>query len=163
FDLSALFPLLRGSTFGHNLIHLEIAFKLFMLTTGLAVWIDRPERERRSIAEILSVTGALAGAAAVLVVPGLSDHAAQTSPRGDAACRGQSAAHTAAADRVSRAAGARARRGLAAPPPRRGRGAPRRQCCCRGSGALEPAAAVEGARTGRRRERARRAWAGSCC
>ena len=82
FDLSALFPLLRGSAFGRGLIHLEIAFGLFVLAAGLAVWIDRPERERRSIAEILSVTGALAGAAAVLVVPGLSGHAAQTSPRG---------------------------------------------------------------------------------
>jgi len=82
FDLSALFPLLRGSAFGRGLIHLEIAFGLFVLAAGLALWIDRPERERRSIAEILSVTGALAGAAAVLVVPGLSGHAAQTSPRG---------------------------------------------------------------------------------
>jgi copper transport protein len=82
FDLGAVFPLLRASAFGRGLVHLEIVFALFALAAGLALWIDRPERERRSIAEILSVTGALAAAAAVLVVPGLTGHAAQTSPRG---------------------------------------------------------------------------------
>jgi copper transport protein len=82
FDLSALIPLLRASAFGRGLVHLEIVFALFVLAGGLALWIDRPERERRSIAEILSVTGAVAAAAAVLVVPGLAGHAAQTSPRG---------------------------------------------------------------------------------
>jgi copper transport protein len=82
FDLGALFPLLRASAFGRGLVDLEIVFALFVLAGGLAVWIDRPERERRSIAELLSVTGALAAAAAVLLVPGLAGHAAQTSPRG---------------------------------------------------------------------------------
>jgi copper transport protein len=82
FDLGALFPLLRASAFGRGLVDLEIVFALFVLAGGLAVWIDRPERERRSIAELLSVTGAIAAAAAVLLVPGLAGHAAQTSPRG---------------------------------------------------------------------------------
>jgi copper transport protein len=82
FDLSALFPLLRASAFGRGLVDLEIVFALFALAGGLALWIDRPERERRSIAEILSVSGAVAAAAAVLVVPSLAGHAAQTSPRG---------------------------------------------------------------------------------
>jgi copper transport protein len=82
FDLGALFPLLRASAFGRGLVHLEIVFALFVLAAALAMWIDRPDRERRSIAEILALTGSLAAAAAVLVVPGLSGHAAQTSPRG---------------------------------------------------------------------------------
>jgi copper transport protein len=82
FDLSALFPLLRASAFGRALVDLEIVFALFVAAAGLALWIDRPERERRSIAEILSVVGAFAAAAAVLLVPGLAGHAAETSPRG---------------------------------------------------------------------------------
>jgi copper transport protein len=82
FDVGALVPLLRASAFGRGLIHLEIVFALFAFAGGLALWIDRPERERRSIAEILALTGSLAAAAAVLVVPGLAGHAAQTSPRG---------------------------------------------------------------------------------
>jgi copper transport protein len=82
FDLGALVPLMRASAFGRGTLDLEIVFALFVLAAGLALWIDRPERERRSIAEILALTGALAAAAAVLVVPGLSGHAAQTSPRG---------------------------------------------------------------------------------
>jgi copper transport protein len=82
FDLGALFPLLRASAFGRALVDLEIVFALFVLAAGLALWIDLPGRERRSVAEILSVAGALAGAAAVLLVPGLAGHAAETSPRG---------------------------------------------------------------------------------
>ena len=82
FDLGALFPLLRASAFGRGLVDLEIVFALFVLAGGLTLWIDRPERDRRSIAEILSVTGAVAAAAAVLLLPGLAGHAAQTSPRG---------------------------------------------------------------------------------
>jgi copper transport protein len=82
FDLGALFPLLRASAFGRGLVDLEIVFALFVVAAGLALWIDRPERERRSVAELLSVTGAFSAAAAVLLVPGLAGHAAQTSPRG---------------------------------------------------------------------------------
>ncbi|HSC73008.1 MAG TPA: copper resistance protein CopC [Gaiellaceae bacterium] len=82
FDLGALFPLLRASAFGRGLVDLEIVFALFVLAGGLALWIDRPQRERRSIAELLSIAGAFAAAGAVLLVPGLAGHAAQTSPRG---------------------------------------------------------------------------------
>ena len=57
-------------------------FALFVVAALLAVWIDRPEREKRSIAELLSVAGALAAAGASLLIPGLAGHAAQTSPRG---------------------------------------------------------------------------------
>jgi copper transport protein len=84
FDLSALVPLLRDSAFGRGYLDLELVFGLFVLAAGLALWIDRPERERRSVAELLSVGGAFAGAAAVLLVPGLAGHAAEYSPRGAA-------------------------------------------------------------------------------
>ncbi|MFL5951232.1 MAG: copper resistance protein CopC [Gaiellaceae bacterium] len=82
FDLGALVPELRASAFGRGMLDLELVFALFVVAAALALWIDRPEREQRSIAELLSVTGALAGAGASLVVPGLAGHAAQTSPRG---------------------------------------------------------------------------------
>jgi copper transport protein len=82
FDIGALVPLLRASAFGRSMLDLELVFALFVAAAGLTLWIDRPEREQRSIAEILSVTGALGAAAAVLVVPGLAGHAAETSPRG---------------------------------------------------------------------------------
>ena len=84
FDLGALVPLLRDSAFGRGYLDLELVFGLFVVAAGLALWIDRPERERRSVAELLSVGGAFAGAAAVLLVPGLAGHAAQYSPRGAA-------------------------------------------------------------------------------
>ena len=84
FELGALVPLLRDSAFGRGYLDLELAFGLFVVAAALALWIDRPERERRSVAELLSVGGAFAGAAAVLLVPGLAGHAAQYSPRGAA-------------------------------------------------------------------------------
>jgi copper transport protein len=82
FDLGALFPLLRDSAFGRGFLDLELVFALFVVAAGIAIWIDRPDREQRSIAELLSLAGALAAAAAALLVPGLAGHAAQASPRG---------------------------------------------------------------------------------
>lgn len=82
FDFGAVVPLMRDSAFGRGFLDLELAFALFVIAAGLALWVDRPERERRSVAELLSVAGACAAAAACLVVPGLAGHAAQTSPRG---------------------------------------------------------------------------------
>jgi len=82
FALGALIPLLRDSAFGRGYLDLELVFALFVVAAGLALWIDRPEREQRSIAELLSIAGAVAAAAASLLIPGLSGHAAQTSPRG---------------------------------------------------------------------------------
>lgn len=82
FDLGALVPALRDSAFGRGFLDLELIFALFVIAAGIAIWIDRPDREQRSIAELLSLVGALAAAAAALLVPGLSGHAAQTSPRG---------------------------------------------------------------------------------
>jgi copper transport protein len=82
FALGALFPLLRTSAFGRGYLDLELAFGLFVLAAAIAIAVDRPERERRSVAELLSVTGALSAAAAALLIPGVSGHAGQTSPRG---------------------------------------------------------------------------------
>ena len=48
----------------------------------MSLWVDRPEREQRSVAELVATFGALLAAAAVLIVPGAAGHAAQTSPRG---------------------------------------------------------------------------------
>jgi copper transport protein len=57
-------------------------FALFTAAALVALWVDRPARARRSVAELLSVSGALFAAAATLLVPGLAGHAAQSSPRG---------------------------------------------------------------------------------
>jgi copper transport protein len=82
FDLGDLVPLLRDSAFGRGFTDLELVFALFVLAASLAIWIDRPQREQRSIAELLALTGAFAAAAATLVIPGISGHAGYTSPRG---------------------------------------------------------------------------------
>ena len=82
FDLTALVPLFRVTAFGRAIVDLEICFALFCISAWVALWVDRPEREHRSIAELAAITGALLAAAAVLVVPGAAGHAAQTSPRG---------------------------------------------------------------------------------
>jgi copper transport protein len=81
FDLGALVPLYRVTAFGRAIVDLELCFALFCLAAAVALWVDRPERERRSIAELTASCGALLAAAAVLVVPGAAGHAAQTSPR----------------------------------------------------------------------------------
>ena len=82
FDVTALVPLFRVTAFGRAIVDLELCFALFCVAAWVALWVDRPEREHRSIAELASLTGALLGAAAVLIVPGAAGHAAQTSPRG---------------------------------------------------------------------------------
>jgi copper transport protein len=82
FSFGALIPLVRASAFGRGYIDLWICFWLFVAAAVAAIRIDRPEREQRSVAELLAIIGvALAGAAALLV-PGLAGHAAQTAPRG---------------------------------------------------------------------------------
>ena len=82
FDLGNVLPLVRDSAFGRGFLDLELTFALFVLAAALALWVDRPERAQRSIAELLAGAGALLAAGATLLVPGLSGHAAQTSPRG---------------------------------------------------------------------------------
>jgi copper transport protein len=82
FDLGNVLPLVRDSAFGRGFLDLELTVALFVLAAALAFWVDRPERPQRSIAELLATMGALLAAAATLLVPGLSGHAGQTSPRG---------------------------------------------------------------------------------
>jgi copper transport protein len=81
YDVGALTPLVRASAFGRGYVDLELTFALFTAAALVALWLDRPERERRSIVELLSVAGAGVAAGAVLLIPGLAGHAAQTSPR----------------------------------------------------------------------------------
>ncbi len=81
-DLTTLVPLYRVTAFGRALLDMELCFALFCLAGWTALWLDRPERARRSIAELAAGTGALLAGAAVLIIPGLAGHAAQTSPRG---------------------------------------------------------------------------------
>jgi copper transport protein len=78
----ALFPLLRTSAFGRGYLDLELVLALFAVAAAIAFWVDRPDRDKRSIAELLATGGALAAAAAAAFVPGIAGHAAQTSPRG---------------------------------------------------------------------------------
>jgi copper transport protein len=82
FDVGTLVPLFRVTAFGRAWLDVEVCFALFCLAAGIALWLDRPERERRSIAELLAGLGALLAAGGVLLVPGLAGHAAQTAPRG---------------------------------------------------------------------------------
>ena len=82
FDFGALVPLFRVTAFGRAILDLELCFALFCVAGWIAVWLDRPERERRSVASLGATTGAMLAAAAVLIVPGAAGHAAQTSPRG---------------------------------------------------------------------------------
>ena len=82
FDLGGVVPLVHDSAFGRSYLDLELVLALLALAGSIAIAVDRPERRERSVAELLALGGALAAAAAVLLVPGLAGHAAQTSPRG---------------------------------------------------------------------------------
>ena len=80
-DVGRLAPLMRLSAFGRGFADLEVVLALFAVAAGIAVWLDRPARPRRSIVELLALGSALGCAAALLLVPGLAGHPAQTSPR----------------------------------------------------------------------------------
>jgi len=80
-DIGGLLPLIRISSFGRGITDLEVLLALFAVAAGVAVWLDRPDRPRRSVVELLALGAGIACAAALLVVPGLAGHAAQTSPR----------------------------------------------------------------------------------
>jgi copper transport protein len=82
FDLPALVPLYRVTAFGRAIVDLELCFALFCVAAWVSLWLDRPDREHRSVAELIAISGAALAAAAVLVVPGAAGHAAQQSPRG---------------------------------------------------------------------------------
>jgi copper transport protein len=80
-SFGALVPLLRTSAFGRGYLDLELLLALFAVAAGVALWVDRPDRERRSVAELLALSGAALAAGAVLLAPGAAGHAAQTAPR----------------------------------------------------------------------------------
>jgi copper transport protein len=82
FDVTALVPLFRVTAFGRGYVDMLVCFALFCFAAWVSLWLDRPEREHRSIAEIIAQLGAAIAAAAVLIIPGLTGHAGQTSPRG---------------------------------------------------------------------------------
>jgi copper transport protein len=82
FDLGALVPLMRSSSFGRSFLDLELVLVLAAVAAAVAVRLDRPDRELRSVAALLAVAGAVGALAAALLVPGLAGHAAQFTPRG---------------------------------------------------------------------------------
>jgi copper transport protein len=82
FSIGSLIPLMRDSAFGRGYLDLELCVALFVAAGAVAIYVDRPERKARSVAEIVALLGAALAASAALIVPGASGHAAQTSPRG---------------------------------------------------------------------------------
>jgi copper transport protein len=82
FSFGTLVPLWRTTAFGRGYLDMELCFALFCVAACIALWVDRPDQPRRSIASLFATLGALAAAAAVLVFPGAAGHAAQTAPRG---------------------------------------------------------------------------------
>ncbi len=82
FDVGALVPLYGVTAFGRGLLDLWLCFALFCLAGALALWLERPARRLRSVAELAAGLGAILAAAAVCLIPGTSGHAAQTPPRG---------------------------------------------------------------------------------
>ncbi|HZO33791.1 MAG TPA: copper resistance protein CopC [Gaiellaceae bacterium] len=81
FSFGTLVPLWRTTAFNRGYLDMEICFALFCLAAWIAIWVDRPEQPRRSVAAIVSQAGALGAGAAVLLFPGAAGHAAQTAPR----------------------------------------------------------------------------------
>ena len=82
FELGAIVPVARASSFGRDYLDLELVLALFAVAAGVALAVDRPERPQRSVVELLSLWAALGAGAAALLLPGLAGHAGQRSPRG---------------------------------------------------------------------------------
>jgi copper transport protein len=81
-DLGDIVPAARSSGFGRDFLDLELVLALFAAAAAVALWVDWPEREQRSVAELLALPAALAAGAATLLLPALAGHAGQKSPRG---------------------------------------------------------------------------------
>jgi len=81
-DLGGILPAARSSGFGRDFLDLELVLALFAVAAGIALWVDRPEREQRSVVELLALPSALAAGASTLLLPALAGHAGQKSPRG---------------------------------------------------------------------------------
>ena len=82
FDLGAIVPVARDSSFGRDWLDLELVLALFAVAAGATLYVDRPERERLSVVELLALPSALAAGVAALLLPALAGHAGQKSPRG---------------------------------------------------------------------------------
>jgi len=82
FDLGTLIPLMRDSAFGRGYLDLELCLILFGFAGAVAIWLDRPERGRRTPGALLALIGGLLAAGAAVLAPAVSGHAGQTSPRG---------------------------------------------------------------------------------
>jgi copper transport protein len=74
-DFGDVVPAARSSSFGRDFLDLELVLALFGAAGGAALFVDRPEREVRSVAELLALPAAL-------VLPALAGHAGQKTPRG---------------------------------------------------------------------------------
>jgi copper transport protein len=81
-DLGGVIPAVRSSGFGEDFLDLELVLGLFAIAATAALVVDRPEREQRSVAELLALPSALAAGLAALVLPALAGHAGQKAPRG---------------------------------------------------------------------------------
>jgi copper transport protein len=82
FDLGSVIPLMRDSAFGRGYLDLAFVLVLLAIAAAIAVWLDDPRRELRSVSALLAAVGAFAACAAALLIPGLAGHAGQYSPRG---------------------------------------------------------------------------------
>jgi copper transport protein len=81
-DLGAIVPVARDSDFGRDFLDLEVVFAFFVVAAGISLWLDRPERELRSVVELLALPSALAVGIGALFLPALAGHAGQKAPRG---------------------------------------------------------------------------------
>jgi copper transport protein len=79
-DLGTLIPLVRDSGFGRSYVDLWAVLALFGVAALVAIAIDRAGRTIRSTAELLATAAAVVAGGAVLAIPGIAGHAAQTSP-----------------------------------------------------------------------------------
>jgi copper transport protein len=81
-DLGAIVPVARDSDFGRDYLDLEVVLALFTAAAGIALWLDRPDREQRSVVELIALPSAFAAAIGCLFLPALAGHAGQKAPRG---------------------------------------------------------------------------------
>jgi copper transport protein len=81
-DFGDVVPAARSSAFGRDFLDLELVLALFAAAAAIALYVDRPEREQRSVAELLALPAALAAGVAMLLLPALAGHAGEKSPRG---------------------------------------------------------------------------------
>jgi copper transport protein len=79
-DVSAIVPLVRASALGRAFTDLELVVVLFAIAAAVSIRLDRLPGRPRSVAALLAWIGALLSAAAMLAIPGLAGHAAETSP-----------------------------------------------------------------------------------